>query len=270
MQEADLSRIEKKLISYKRMLEIYDNNEKPVPYAIERSTVDQKVIFIGCQHTNDISSPQFTKLKEYWRKFVRETKDPRILLVEGGASSPHESEEKAISVSGEKGLVTYLAHQEDIEVASPEPPRKAEADKLANEFGRDSVMLYYFLRQIPQYHRMRSKREPIKKYMQKTLDSYSKRLEWVGFDFSYQHLVDIYQATFSANFDPNDRNRAHMLSDPTLDETVVNKVSRSSGRYRDAYIAVEIIKYWNEGKSIFAVFGSAHAYSLEPILEELK
>ena len=54
---------------------------------------------------------------------------------------------------------------------------------------------------------------------------------------------------------------------PNKTETTINKIARAQSDLRDANIASEIERYWNEGKDIFVVFGRGHLIIERPALE---
>lgn len=266
LQDKTLANIDVMLLSPEKLRQIIQSRSKPEPYIIKRDTNDQSLVFIGTRHSNDIADPQFEVIKSVWHQFLKtKSKQPRIVLIEGGAWPARPDIETSVLQAGESGFMTYLAHEEKIPVFSPEPNRKEEADALAKTYGQDVVMLCYFLRQIAQWHRGVVKPD-VRKYMQKILDRFKSNLNWEEFDFSYDNLKLIYQQTLGHIFDLNNEILHRSLVDPTKDETVINKVAQSSSQYRNLNIAREIIAYWKDGYSIFATYGSGHAYVLEPIL----
>ena len=80
-------------------------------------------------------------------------------------------------------------------------------------------------------------------------------------------MKELYKKILDKNFDekesPND------LINPNKTETPINKIARAQSDLRDVNITTEIVRYWNEGKSIFAVFGLGHLIIQEPALRKL-
>ena len=63
--------------------------------------------------------------------------------------------------------------------------------------------------------------------------------------------------------------KAYHKSTPESHYGVLNDISRRADDLRNKYIAQVIQSYWMQGRSIFAVYGWAHAVQLEPALAEL-
>ena len=59
------------------------------------------------------------------------------------------------------------------------------------------------------------------------------------------------------------------LADPNKTGTRINEITTILTDAREVSIVSGIEKYWKEGKSIFAVFGSGHLIAQRPALEEL-
>ena len=93
---------------------------------------------------------------------------------------------------------------------------------------------------------------------------------WEDYDFSFEHMKKVQKTLFGTDFDINDSDFFKRVVDPTKTETVINKVSRFEDEgFRDLHIVGEIEKYWNQGKSIFVIYGATHAVIQEPVLQTL-
>ena len=261
---------EAKILPYEELIRIYREHLKPCPYVVSVVADNQSATFVAVKHTNDLKDSQITIIRNAWKEFQDNTlTSKRIILSEGGVSPLEKDEVAAIEKYGEPGLLRFWADKSDIEIDSPEPSRKYEADELLKKFSKAEVMHYYFTRQVPQWHRERhGSSAGFEEYMQYILAKYAKVLGW-DFDFSLENLIEIHESITGEEFDYEDGQFLFDLSNPTQDSYITQKVARASSNLRDQHFADSITKYWEEGYSIFGVFGSAHVYRLEPVIKGL-
>lgn len=255
------------LRSEEQIDDFYEQNGDPAPYVLQCHNKDQLLVFIGSAYCNEPNDPQFDVIRHEWARFVEmTTSDRRMALTEGGIWPVEQDETTAIQLHGELGLLAFLADQARVSVATPEPPQSEEGDFLLQQFSAEEIMYYYFARQIPQWHRM-TQRPDFRSYMQHTLDGYQAALGW-NFDFSVDNMIGIHAQLFDRVFDEGDE---EFFADQARfgNETPIQQVSQASVEFRDRHIARELLRYWNQGLSIFSVYGSHHAYVLEPMIREL-
>lgn len=259
------------ILSYDQYAEI-EKHGFDMPYVVEAGNGNHWLLFYGSEHTNNPEHAQFRDLEERWKRFTSETSQP-IALVEGRFDEVLESEteDRAASIKdgGEAQFVVHLARRDGIEVVSPEPDRVWEVNELAKEFGRDNVAFYYFIRQIGWWNRFTEKPD-IKAEAADMLELMKNAYSWDDTDFSVERMEAIHQELFGKPLSWDDTQWVYDITTPTPTDYVTNKISRRSGELRDEYILQQIEKYWQAGKSLFAVFGSAHAIRLEPALKALK
>ncbi len=267
MAHYDKATISSKLLSADQVACIYHANLKPEPYVLKFGDLQQKFTFIGSHHTNNPDHPQFGIILKAWEEFkIDLVEQNAIVLSEGGVRDPAASASEAIEAGGEAGLLRFLADDAGLQIDSPEPPRNQEANELAKRYGRDAVICYYFVRQIPQWHRQLGSKPALRNYLERTLNMYKKKLEWSGFDFDYDSVVRTCEQLSARQFREEDGEFYHEQSDPTKTNTTIQAVARACSRYRNEYIALRLLDLWSEGKSIFSVYGSAHVYTIEPVL----
>ena len=244
----------------------------PHPYFFRITNGHQVLYFLGCNHSYDEANPQFARIKELWSGFIAETTGQDcILMVEGMPIGPEpelhkpkdETESEAIDSGGEHGYAAYWATRAGVPYYTPEPNRVWEVNELVRRFDRDAVMYYYFIRQASQWHRMHQK-ESFKEYLQVTLDTYSRIPGWDDFDFSFDNMVRIHDATHDHAFYQDDLDCFKLDSSPRG-----NPVSSACSNLRDVHIVSEIKKHWDRGKSVFVVYGSGHAIKDELALKKL-
>ncbi len=224
----------------------------------------QVLFYFGANHSPDPNNEQYSKLREYWQKFLDKTQRKNcIVLVETWKRPVLKSEEEAIRNGNEGTLITLLADKEEIQTECPELDRKEIIESLLTQFPKDRVVFQIFCSQLKGWQRFPEPRpDPINSF------NWIKKLTgWNDYDFSIEHMLKIYEEIFG-----NKITREEMLnikvdfSNPNL-EGPVNSIARASSDIRDLRIASEIERYWNEGKNIFVVFGNGHLIIEEPALK---
>lgn len=258
------------ILSYDQYAEI-EKAGFTTPYVVEVQRNGQSLVFYGSEHTNSPEHPQFQDIEDRWNSFIANTAKP-IALVEGRFDEVSEAETKdrtkSITDGGEAQFVVYLARKDGKEVASPEPDRVWEANELAKEFGRDNVVFYYFIRQLGWWNRFTEKLN-VQLEAKKMLELMEKSYKWDDVNFSIERMGAIHDELFGKPLSWDDTQWVYDITTPTPQDYVTNELARRSGELRDEYILEQIKKYWQEGKSPFLVFGSAHAIRLEPALHKL-
>jgi hypothetical protein len=178
-------------------------------------------------------------------------------------------EEQVIVKHGGMGLMRYLAHQEGIDVYSPEPDAIYERTELLKQFSSEEIQYYYFARVVFQWNRKQEPKPDFEQYVTNSLEMDKKESGWKKFDFSLESMKKIHATLFNKEFDKNDNEFFYNITTPVQLKTVINKVSRASTEIRDKYIVEQIQKYINEGHSIYIQFGYTHAVMQEPLLREI-
>jgi hypothetical protein len=164
--------------------------------------------------------------------------------------------------------MVYLARRDGVTVVSPEPDRAWEAEELAKEFGRHKVVLYYFIRQLAQWS-THTEEPDIETEGAKMLRLMQKTFGWDDVDFSISGMQSLHEKVLNKPLLIKDRQWFYDLTTPATREYITNEIARRSGQIRDEHILEVIKKYWQQGKSPFIVYGSAHAICMEPALRKL-
>jgi hypothetical protein len=239
--------------------------ESPLTLVIESS--DQKLFYFGANHSKDPNNKQYPILKDFWGKFLEKIDVKNsIVLVEGGLRRVFENEQEAILDRAEGNLITIYATNLSIKIESPDIPLD-DAIKSIPEITREQFFLYIFLSWFSNYQRYPDPKPDFETEYLKWSKRFEKKQYWNGFDTGVQNMKimfkNILKEEFSLEFKAND------YINPNRSESIINEIARKHSDARDLNIASEIEKYWNEGKSIFVVFGSGHLIIQEPALREL-
>ncbi len=228
---------------------------------------NQYLFYFGSHHSQDVNDEQFHVLKQYWSKFLREVDSgKRIVLVGGQKVVPHQDEKEAITEDGERGLITFLAAQHNIETFCPEPDISIERKELLKRFSKEEIEYYYFARAVDRWNRFHTDVD-FETFINPYLERDKRVSDWDDFEFSLDHMQLVHQQLFGNKFNPRDTKFFSSIVNPTLSKTVVNKVAQASTEVRDKHIVREVEQLWREGYSIFIVYGKGHVPAHKLILE---
>jgi len=247
----------------------YKNKGKyDLPYFVTLKKNNISLFYMGIEHTHDQFHSQHKKLEEFWNMFLETTKEERcIALTEGGKRDVFDTKAEAVQKSGESGLLTYLAHKDNIITDSPEPPASYKFQELIKGFSKDEIAYYSFVMVIPQWHRL-SPKPDFKEYVSDFLEHDRKESGWGDFDFSLPNMIKIHEQLFRGKFNKNDSSFFFTINNPTITPTIINLVSRADSHLRDEYIVQRIISYLDEGINVFSVFGHTHVVMQEQVLRD--
>lgn len=252
------------------MHEIYQQRAqkglKP-PIVLEYATNVQKLVFFGVSHSNDPNDEQWPILEDKWQAFLQNPNPNKIVITESHLTADEladKSRVKALADHSESGLMVWLAVQASVEVVSGEPDREAEIEHLKKTYSNAEIMAYYFGRQMFQWLTRDHRTSPDwQEYARDSVAKYNSLGVW-GEDFDLELVLAWFGETMGKPFGPKDKETLYALGDPSQ-----SVVSSASGRFRDEHLLGLIQARWQQGKDIFAVYGSGHAIVLEPALEEL-
>ena len=176
---------------------------------------------------------------------------------------------KSIRAHGGMGLTEFDARAEKLKLRSPEPPENLERKILEKKYSRDEIQYYYFIRVVHQWTRMLRPRMPFEQYIEAYLQADKRKSGWRRYDFSLRHMKRVHEKLFGTAFNEKNTKHSEKASDPYGSLSVVCRVVRDSGPYRDEYIVRKIIAYARKGYSIFVHYGGSHAVVQRPLLKEL-
>ncbi len=237
------------------------------PFTLELKNDRQALYYFGANHSRDLNNHQYTILREYWARFLRETAGRnQIVLTEGRLRSPKESEAEAIKHGGEGGFATYLASQEGVTVACPDLG-PSELMASLSEFTKEEFLLGEFISYADHIKRRLHRKLEVLPRIQVWCDWEKQQNIWEGVDITPENILKIYERILGRPFSEEENFNA--IHDPNNTGTRINELARAASDLRDMNVVSEIERYWNEGKSIFVVFGSGHLIIEEPALREL-
>lgn len=258
------------LLSHYEASKISDNLFKEgfdTPHEIKIVKGDQELCFLGSDHTDDPDNSHVKFIEKRWQEFLKEhpNKEDVIVFVEGGTRPVISSADEAIKRHGEPGLMVYLAHQAGVKFDSPEPQsRRDEIRELLKKFPEEEVAYYYFIRDVVSWLRRKNPNSNLDDFINRRLEYLKTRDVGWHIDITHESMICFHNKKFGHQFGLDDKDCFESSASP-----YENPVASACSHYRDAYIVAEIKKYWDEGKSIFVVYGMGHSVTQEPALKEL-
>ena len=126
-------------------------------------------------------------------------------------------------------------------------------------------MLYYFLAWLNNVQKHAEPKPNFEQSAQRWCDSQVQKDIWKGVEISLPRLKDLYKKIVGEDF--NESENPNDLVNPNRTGSAINKIARAQSDLRDANILSEIENYWNEGKSMFVIFGRGHLVIQRPALE---
>jgi hypothetical protein len=231
------------------------------PYVLNLTTNSGGLIYFGAEHMYDSSNHQFAQIDSLWKMFK-----PTIAFSEGGLWPIAKTREQAIERYGEQGLLGFLANRDQIPIQSVEPNRRDEVRAVTETIKPEQLKLFYILRQVVQFRRMRdsiSIDEKVRNFI-------AEISEVPGLQCppnTSAELEKSYQKTISKN--GNWRNVAGEWVYPTENEKYTNQIARAVSRYRNEHMVRLLVQQVKKGERVFAVVGMTHVVMQEPALRDV-
>ncbi len=241
----------------------------PSPYTFEVQNGNKAIFYFGVRHSRDPHDAQWNILEEYWERFLTQSAGERVALLEGpvGFSLDTLSRDEVITKFGEAGLLAMWCNAQNIPCVSGDLSIQEEFLKLKESFDEDIMTYFIFARSAGAWFRsgtMGSYDEVIKKAVHST----AQRIP--GASDSLAFYSSMHKKIFGRELLESERETLIRAAAPIYHDSILNDISRASGRLRNEHIVLEIEKYWLEGKSVFALFGSGHAVIQERAVKTLK
>lgn len=232
-------------------------------YSFDIHKYGKYLYYIGSNHSFNPEDEQYALIERRWNEFSQLAKNERpIVFVESKVWPIESSKLEAIKKHFENGFITYLASQRRTEIYCPEPDPTWERNELLKAFSKDEIQTYYFVRLCWSWNN-RIDKPDLYTFMQEKLEEDMHESSWINYDFSYKAMIGMYEKVLKHKFDLDDQEFFASIIAPTQSFEVTNKVAKVASRNRDEHIISQILKHWQEGYSIFIVFGLTHAIMQE-------
>ncbi len=238
------------------------------PYTFEVLGNGKAIFYFGVEHSRDPRNLQWSKLESYWNKFVSETNGKRIVFLEGpgGFKVDGLARNEIIEKFGESGLLMSFAGLENISFIWPNLSMQEEAKQLENGFDSDLVKYYIFARSVGAWLKI-GNMGTFDEVISKAIASTAKCISGASSEFSFYDRI--HERIFGNKITVSEQENLMKAAVPIYHDSVINDIARASSRLRNEHIVSEVEKYWNDGYSVFMLFGSAHAVIQEKALKSL-
>ncbi len=247
----------------------YRQKRISIPYIYRIKKGNQLLLYFGADHVFNVTHVQVQEIRNCWEEFLKKTKKKNCLvLTEGGKRIISDNLEQDIREGGEGDFITHLAKEAGIDTESPEISWGDSIRQLSKQFPREEVYYMHFILVVLKWHKLKPRPE-FAEYISHYLDQDKETLSWKNFDFSLEHMKAIHKRLFRKKLVVPDEKFFYSIVAPPEYTCIINEISRAQDLIRDNYMVDEIVKYWNEGKNLFIVFGVGHAVVQEPALRKL-
>lgn len=246
----------------------------PYVFGLHNKEQTQQLTFFGTEHSSDVNNKQWKILKREWREFVKNTKpEKRVVFLEGASRAISDlkyldKNGKIIGLEvvkryGETGAWSYFSQDDQKETIFVDPGFNDEAEYLLKQFDKIAVSYYFFARYFGSYINKQNItfNEALK---QAVITAHDKTHS--SFPDNVEDYKKIHQKFFNHKLDESQIEVVRKASWPIRYNCPSNEVARQSTIFRNKYILEQIKKYWEQGKSIFIMFGAGHAVAQKPVL----
>lgn len=245
----------------------YRAKEFDVPYLVEIEKEGQKLIYIGVRHLFDPGDRQFELIRNTFESFAA-LPGKKMVLVEGGTNWPVlESAEESIRKYGEPSFVTFLAQHAHIAITTPEPDKSDILSHLRSKFTDKKIWAHKIAQYALHYSKIQDK--PTEdEYIEGRMIKGMNTEDGAAFK-NAEEIRTLFAKEFGVDLNLADRKFFYDHVDPSQNNSVFNQISREADVIRDSRIVENILRLWEQGNSIFVVYGSAHAVNQERALRVL-
>lgn len=236
---------------------------------VKHAIRNQQITFLSTGHIFDPDDPNFIILESEFQSFCSISNSPQIVFVEGGIRPIDSDYKHSILRNGEVGATCYLARTNNLNLHSPELTAEEEINSIIEISNQKTIEYFYTARQIGQYYRLLpSYRPALDIYMGKYWQT--DTLRYHNLNLSKSNFLSLHKHFYpESSLDFGNEKFFKSFGDPTNHTDYFSEISRKFGVVRDNHIFSQIEKYWQDGFSIFGIYGSSHVIMLEPAIRAL-
>lgn len=261
-----LKQVRQALLSHEKHYQLALSGKLSNPYNFVIGEPPHVLCYFGGKHTTNINHPQFTKIKDWWSKWLKITnKTSRLAVVEGRLQGKFSNKNEAIKLGGEGGYLSYLADTKQVKIASFEPKRKWIEKQLLTRFDRDEIQFQYLACMAWQCLENYSW-ESIENCLKNYLNTCAKTSAWSNYDFSLKHMNSLCAKITGKEINQHNSNSWNDLINPFNKRSPLIKISTTELELRDTYIVKKLIKKYQQKISLFVLYSYQHAYRQKPAL----
>jgi hypothetical protein len=232
---------------------------------------NKRLVLIGCSHTRDTTSSEFTAIELYFKEL-----QPQITFNEGGqidSTVNFKSRNDAIAKKGETGLLKYLSDKANIRMLNGDISDSLEYALTLKKHPKDDLFLYYIMERF------------VVPYLN---NAYGAR----SFEELYNHVIEAW--FIKPGFPLNEEEKSIAYFEKLYLEKMgrpfvleVNEdnfekfdyingggckfcaIGRSSKMVRDVVLLDKINEAFDKYDRVMVTFGHGHALAIEPALKQI-
>lgn len=240
----------------------------PTPHTFEVLGSGKSIFYFGVRHSRNPEDPQWKLLESYWNKFLKTNLGEKVALLEGpqGFSVENLSIDEATQKFGEAGRLTMWCNVSHIPIVRADLSMREEIVELSKLFEEKFVQYFIFVRSAGAWLRA-STMGPFDVVIEKAVFSTAKHFPNVQLPLSF--YSEIHKQIFGRDFGVVEQETLIRAAAPVYHDSLINDIARASSRLRNEHIVSEIERNWNEGKSVFVLFGASHAVIQEKAIKSL-
>jgi len=217
----------------------------------------QSFRMFGSTHEIDPKNSQFLFIKKIFQEFLDDNNESKLVIAE--TSKPEFIEKTydlSIQKNGEAGATYYLAAKHNIPSTCPEPTPIEQREGLCSMFSSEMVVYSLVLQNLAAWFRNNRDRT-----FAEVIDFTLKREVDFGAPYSFDITLEWFEE-YHKKVSPNQKIQDELflmkMADPRREDSEVNKVIHSRTKIRNEFILNFIKKSWNDGNSLFIVYGRGH------------
>ncbi|RAU82872.1 hypothetical protein [Pontibacter arcticus] len=241
------------------------------PYVIDLKKGNKRLVFIGCSHTRDTTSSEFTIIEKYFNDL-----QPQVTFNEGGqipAAISFQSRNDAITRKGETGLLKYLSDKASIQMLNGDISDSLEFALTLKEHPRDDLFLYYMMeRFVVPYLNNAYGNKPFEELYSQVMEAWFIK---PGFPLSEDekritYFKQLYQKKIGRPFvlEVNEDN-FEKFDYINGGDCKFCAIGRTSKKVRDIALLEKIDKAFDRYDRVMVTFGHGHALAIEPALKQI-
>ena len=235
-------------------------------FSLRLDTGTGALAYVGSEHSDDPSDPQFAALEAAWTEFR-----PTIAFYEGPERPAADTADETIRQTGESGFVRWLAARDGVPVVGLEPAPGPQFGAVAEAVGTEEAALFFVLREAV---RLRDRKDVTGAALDEAVAALLQRAAPLGLPLAD---LDALQAMYARHFGdtpgaPADwRDVPNSWFDPGADDAQTGgrfmaEANRASSTFRNRHMAGLLAEAVGRGERVFAVVGRDHVPKQAPAL----
>lgn len=241
------------------------------PYVIDLSKGSKRLVFIGCSHTRDTTSNEFTIIEKYFGEL-----QPQLAIHEGGPLADfkrYTTRSEAITRHGETGLLKYLCDRANVKMLSGDLSDSLEFAMTLKKYPKQELFLYYVMeRLVNPYLNNAYGNKPFEAFYNEVVEDWFVKpgIPLTEEEKSFAYFKQLYQQEIGRPFvlEPNEDNfeKFDYINGGDCKYCAIGRASKEA---RDKVLLDKIDRAFNQYNKVIVTFGHGHALAIEPALKQI-